>query len=258
MPVDLYVGGAEHAVLHLMYARFWHKVLFDLGHVSTKEPFMKLRHQGIILGEDSRKMSKSRGNVVNPDDVVKQYGADAMRLFEMFMGPLEEMKPWSTRGVEGVFRFLNRVWRLYVDDEGRLDPAVQARAGDAETLSGSIHATVKKVGEDIEGLRFNTAICPDDDLRERGHEERIAAAAVPGAVRPAACAVCPASCRGALGETGTYGKSWPTNRGRSMIRPSFRRSTVEIVLQVNGKVRGQDGGCRGYERQGSGDPRPAG
>ncbi len=115
MPIDLYVGGAEHAVLHLMYARFWHKVLFDLGYVSTREPFMKLRHQGIILGEDSRKMSKSRGNVVNPDDVVTNYGADALRLFEMFMGPLEEMKPWSTRGVEGVFRFLNRVWRLYVN-----------------------------------------------------------------------------------------------------------------------------------------------
>ncbi|MCX6136061.1 MAG: leucine--tRNA ligase [Ignavibacteriales bacterium] len=106
MPIDLYVGGSEHAVLHLMYARFWHKVLFDLGYVNTPEPFVKLRHQGIILGEDSRKMSKSRGNVVNPDDVVKEFGADALRMFEMFMGPLEEMKPWSTRGVEGVFRFL--------------------------------------------------------------------------------------------------------------------------------------------------------
>ncbi|MBM2846762.1 MAG: leuS, partial [Bacteroidetes bacterium] len=125
MPIDLYVGGAEHAVLHLMYARFWHKVLYDLGYVSTKEPFKKLRHQGTILGEDSRKMSKSRGNVVNPDEVVGQYGADAMRLFEMFMGPLEEMKPWSTRGVEGVFRFLNRVWRLYLNDEGKLNSEVK-------------------------------------------------------------------------------------------------------------------------------------
>ena len=119
MPVDLYVGGSEHAVLHLIYARFWHKVLYDLGHVSTTEPFVKLRHQGIILGEDSRKMSKSRGNVVNPDEVIREYGADAMRLFEMFMGPLEEMKPWSTRGVEGVFRFLNRVWRLFTRRVGR-------------------------------------------------------------------------------------------------------------------------------------------
>ncbi len=157
MPIDLYVGGAEHAVLHLMYARFWHKVLYDLGYVSTKEPFMKLRHQGIILGEDSRKMSKSRGNVVNPDEVVKQYGADAMRLFEMFMGPLEEMKPWSTRNVEGVSRFLNRIWRLYVDEDGRLNPEVKDVSVSAD-LERVFHTTVKKVGEDIEGLRFNTAI----------------------------------------------------------------------------------------------------
>ncbi|MEK6756088.1 MAG: leucine--tRNA ligase, partial [Bacteroidota bacterium] len=157
MPIDLYVGGSEHAVLHLMYARFWHKVLYDLGHVSTKEPFMKLRHQGIILGEDSRKMSKSRGNVVNPDDVVSQYGADSMRLFEMFMGPLEEMKPWSTRGVEGVFRFLNRVWRVFINENGVLNPSMKDTPcpPDFERL---FHQTVKKVGEDIEALRFNTAI----------------------------------------------------------------------------------------------------
>ena len=157
MPVDLYVGGSEHAVLHLMYARFWHKVLYDLGHVSTKEPFMKLRHQGIILGEDSRKMSKSRGNVVNPDDVVKEYGADSVRLFEMFMGPLEEMKPWSTRGVEGVFRFLNRVWRLFVDEEYRLDASI-ADVEPAEEYERLYHQTVRKVGDDIENMRFNTAI----------------------------------------------------------------------------------------------------
>ncbi|MEK7671247.1 MAG: leucine--tRNA ligase, partial [Bacteroidota bacterium] len=154
MPVDLYVGGAEHAVLHLMYARFWHKVLYDLGYVSTKEPFMKLRHQGIILGENSKKMSKSLGNVVNPDDVVKEYGADAMRLFEMFMGPLEEMKPWSTRGVEGVFRFLNRVWRLYVDESGNLDPSIN-NVEPSPDVERVYHATVKKVGEDIERLSFN-------------------------------------------------------------------------------------------------------
>ncbi|MFZ1977990.1 MAG: leucine--tRNA ligase [Bacteroidota bacterium] len=157
MPIDLYVGGSEHAVLHLMYARFWHKVLFDLGHVSTKEPFMKLRHQGIILGEDLRKMSKSRGNVVNPDDVIKEYGADSMRLFEMFMGPLEEMKPWSTRGVEGVFRFLNRVWRLFVDENKHLDASIT----DVEPTEGYerlYHQTVRKIGDDIENMRFNTAI----------------------------------------------------------------------------------------------------
>lgn len=157
MPVDLYIGGAEHAVLHLMYARFWHKVLFDLGYVGTKEPFLKLRHQGTILGEDSRKMSKSRGNVVNPDTVVAEYGADAFRLFEMFMGPLEEMKPWSTRGVEGVFRFLNRVWRLFVDENGAIDPTVAAIPA-PDGFEQLFHQTVRKVGEDIEHLRFNTAI----------------------------------------------------------------------------------------------------
>jgi leucyl-tRNA synthetase len=157
LPVDLYVGGAEHAVLHLMYARFWHKVLFDLGHVTTSEPFMKLRHQGTILGENNKKMSKSLGNVVNPDDVVAEYGADALRLFEMFMGPLEEMKPWSTKGVEGVFRFLNRVWRLYVTEEDTLNPAFTDAPPTQEFLR-TFHQTVKKVSEDIPALRFNTAI----------------------------------------------------------------------------------------------------
>src|SRR5262249_8705249 len=114
--VDLYVGGTEHAVLHLLYARFWHKVLFDLGFVSTQEPFFKLVNQRLILGEDGQKMSKSRGNVINPDDILAQYGADAFRLYEMFMGPLEMTKPWSTTGVEGVYRFLGRVWRLFIDE----------------------------------------------------------------------------------------------------------------------------------------------
>ena len=157
MPIDLYVGGSEHAVLHLMYARFWHKVLYDLGHVSSKEPFLRLRHQGIVLGEDSRKMSKSRGNVVNPDDVVKQYGADSLRLFEMFMGPLEEMKPWSTRGVEGVSRFLNRVWRLFVGEDGGVEPCL-VDAPPSAGFERLYHQTVKKVTEDIDALRFNTAI----------------------------------------------------------------------------------------------------
>jgi len=157
LPVDLYIGGAEHGVLHLMYARFWHKVLFDLGYVSIPEPFMKLRHQGTILGENNKKMSKSLGNVVNPDDVVKEYGADALRLFEMFMGPLEEMKPWSTKGVEGVFRFLNRVWRLYVTEDEKLNPAFSDVQPAADFLR-VYHQTVKKVTEDIPALRFNTAI----------------------------------------------------------------------------------------------------
>ena len=157
MPVDLYIGGSEHAVLHLLYARFWHKVLFDIGVASTPEPFLKLVHQGIVLGEDNQKMSKSRGNVVNPDEMIDQFGADAVRLYEMFMGPLEAMKPWSTRGVEGVTRFLERVWRLMVDEEGRLSSAVVSTAPslDHQRL---LHYTIKKVTEDIEALRFNTAI----------------------------------------------------------------------------------------------------
>ncbi len=157
MPVDLYIGGSEHAVLHLLYARFWHKVLFDVGVTSTSEPFLKLVHQGIVLGEDNQKMSKSRGNVVNPDEMIDQFGADAVRLYEMFMGPLEAMKPWSTRGVEGVTRFLERVWRLMVDEPGQLSSAVVSTTASVEQQR-LLHHTIKKVTEDIEALRFNTAI----------------------------------------------------------------------------------------------------
>lgn len=192
MPVDLYVGGAEHAVLHLLYARFWHKVLFDCGIVSTKEPFQKLVNQGMILGEmeftsqdgkklleeevekkgdtfvikgtdtkveaRAHKMSKSRGNVINPDSVIEQFGADSLRLYEMFMGPLEQVKPWSTKGVEGVNRFLNRVWRLLIDDRsGEISSKVQDVEANKDQLK-ALHEAIKKVTEDIEGMRFNTGI----------------------------------------------------------------------------------------------------
>ncbi len=155
--VDLYVGGAEHAVLHLLYARFWHKVLFDYNYVSTKEPFKKLFHQGLIMGEDGRKMSKSLGNVVNPDVVVDEFGADSLRIFEMFLGPLEASKPWSSTGIEGINRFLNRAWRLVADDEGKLSSNLKdiALTPDQEFI---LHSTIKKIGEDIENLSFNTAI----------------------------------------------------------------------------------------------------
>ena len=180
--VDLYVGGTEHAVLHLLYARFWHKVLFDLGYVSTPEPFFKLVNQGLILGEDGQKMSKARGNVVNPDDMVNEFGADSLRLYEMFMGPLQDTKPWNTKGVEGVYRFLGRVWRLFVDEESEtaFEQAETLAAENAEQrqelldlilLDGAIaemdatpaqlkplHACIKKVTEDLDGMRFNTAI----------------------------------------------------------------------------------------------------
>jgi leucyl-tRNA synthetase len=192
--VDLYVGGTEHAVLHLLYARFWHKVLFDLGCVSTPEPFFKLVNQGLILGEDGQKMSKSRGNVVNPDDILQEYGADAFRLYEMFMGPLEMVKPWSTQGVAGVYKFLGRVWRLFVDEQSetefeqaetikgtgsracesaevrgftstatellnliKLDSAIQDVTATPAQLK-TLHACIKKVTEDLDGMRFNTAI----------------------------------------------------------------------------------------------------
>jgi leucyl-tRNA synthetase len=157
MPVDLYIGGAEHAVLHLLYARFWHKVLFDIGVVSTPEPFIKLVHQGTVLGEDGSKMAKSAGNIVNPDQMFDRFGADAVRLYEMFMGPFEAIKPWSTRGVEGVTRFLDRVWRLVVEEDGSLSRALDP-GPPAEAPQRLLHQTIRKVTEDIEGLHFNTAI----------------------------------------------------------------------------------------------------
>jgi leucyl-tRNA synthetase len=159
--VDLYVGGTEHAVLHLLYARFWHKVLFDLGYLSKPEPFQRLVNQGIILGEDNQKMSKSRGNIVNPDDVIDQYGADAFRCYEMFMGPLEQMKPWSMRGVEGVARFLARVWRLFMTENQAGEWKLSARLKDVDPDKAEqkiMHSTIKKVTEDIEAFSFNTAI----------------------------------------------------------------------------------------------------
>ena len=151
MPVDLYVGGVEHAVLHLLYARFWHKVLFDLGLVSTKEPFQKLVNQGLILGEDGEKMSKSRGNVVNPDGVVKDYGADSLRLYEMFMGPLEKVKPWSMNGVKGVYGFISKAYKTFGN------PEYFASEESLETTK-LLHKTIKKIGSDYEGMKFNTAI----------------------------------------------------------------------------------------------------
>ena len=157
MPVDLYIGGAEHAVLHLLYARFWHKVLFDIGLVSTPEPFIKLVHQGTVLGEDGSKMAKSAGNIVNPDEMFDRFGADAVRLYEMFMGPFEAIKPWSTRGVEGVTRFLDRVWRLVVEEDGSLSRALDP-GPPAEGPQRLLHQTIRKVTADIEGLHFNTAI----------------------------------------------------------------------------------------------------
>ncbi len=157
LPVDLYIGGAEHAVLHLLYARFWHKFLYDIGVVPTKEPFQHLFNQGMILGANHEKMSKSKGNVVNPDDVVAAYGADTLRLYEMFMGPLDASIPWSEKGLSGSRKFLDRVWRLFINDgtDQLRDTIVSENDG---TLDKVYNQTVKKVTEDYDALHFNTAI----------------------------------------------------------------------------------------------------
>ena len=161
MPVDIYVGGAEHAVLHLLYARFWHHVLYDLGVVSTAEPFKKLINQGMILGEDNQKMSKSRGNVINPDELIGQYGADTVRMYEMFMGPLEQVKAWNTQSVNGIYKFLNRAWNLIIDQQGGVQSSIVA---DSSVITGelaverALHRTIVKVTEDIENFKFHTAI----------------------------------------------------------------------------------------------------
>ena len=227
MPVDLYVGGAEHAVLHLLYARFWHKVLFDLGHVSTPEPFLRLVNQGMILGEDNRKMSKSWGNVINPDDVVREYGADTLRLYEMFMGPLEATKPWSTEGVHGVYRFLGRVWRLFEEvDDSQPTPA----------LLKILHQTIKKVGADTEALAFNTAIAQmmifvnevtAQESRPRALLEPFVLCLAPYAPHLAE------ELWEKLGHSQSLAyEPWPAYDPTLLVE-----NTITIVLQVNGKVR---------------------
>jgi leucyl-tRNA synthetase len=237
--VDLYVGGTEHAVLHLLYARFWHKVLFDLGYLSKPEPFQRLVNQGIILGEDSQKMSKSRGNIVNPDDVIDQYGADAFRLYEMFMGPLEQMKPWSMRGVEGVSRFLARVWRLMMAEnqagEWQLAGAVQ----DVDLTKAQqkiLHATIKKVSEDIESLSFNTAI---SQMMIFVNAFTTVESVPISALRPFLILLNPFAphLSSELWEKLKFPgqiteQEWPTYDERFLIEDE-----VEIVIQVNGKVR---------------------
>jgi leucyl-tRNA synthetase len=251
-PVDLYVGGTEHAVLHLLYARFWHKVLFDLGRVSTKEPFVRLVNQGMILGEDGRKMSKSFGNVINPDDVIREYGADTLRLFEMFMGPLEQVKPWNTKGVEGVHRFLNRVWRLFVVEEpeadhARLDPCIIDAEPDTDTMR-LLHKTIRKISDDIEGLRFNTAISQmmifvnemnKKDVRPRSIMETFVLLLSPFAPHLAE------ELWLLLGHNDTLAYyKWPEHD------PALTTDDeVELVLQVNGKVRDRIVVPAGLERE---------
>jgi len=268
MPVDLYIGGAEHAVLHLLYSRFWHKVLYDAGHVSTSEPFQKLFNQGMILAYSYRnesgkyfyphevekrgdqwhakesgepvntqveKMSKSRYNVVNPDDVIKDYGADSMRLYEMFMGPLDREKPWNDEGVQGVFRFLKRVWSLYITEDGGLHPRVVDSGGSADVLK-QLHKTIKAVGHDIEHLLFNTAI---SRMMEFVNAALKAESVDRAALDKFALVLAPFAPHLAeelwqrLGHADTLAyEPWPAYDEALLVE-----STLEVPVQVNGKLR---------------------
>ncbi len=244
--VDLYVGGTEHAVLHLLYARFWHKVLFDLGHVTTPEPFQRLVNQGLILGEDGQKMSKARGNGVNPDDVVLEYGADSLRLYEMFMGPLEQVKPWQMKGVEGVHRFLARVWRLVMESnqEGEWTLSTQLKDVPADKkLNKIIHETIKKIGEDIEKLSFNTSISQmmvltnaftQAEVRPAGGVMTLLQVLNPFAPHlTEELAVIIGKAFPPLKKTGLLAhQTWPDFDPAALIEDE-----VEVVLQVNGKRR---------------------
>ncbi|WP_121611371.1 leucine--tRNA ligase [Mesobacillus foraminis] len=235
LPVDIYIGGAEHAVLHLLYARFWHKVLYDLGVVHTKEPFQKLFNQGMILGENNEKMSKSKGNVVNPDQVVDSHGADTLRLYEMFMGPLDASIAWSTNGLDGSRRFIDRVWRLFVEENGSLNSKIQDTE-EAGSLEKVYHQTVKKVTEDFEELRFNTAISQmmvfineayKADVLPKGYIEGFVKMFAP---------ICPHVAEELwekLGhkETISYA-AWPAYDEAKLVDEE-----IEIVIQINGKIK---------------------
>ena len=236
LPVDMYIGGVEHAVLHLLYARFWHKVLYDLGVVPTKEPFQKLYNQGMILGENNEKMSKSKGNVVNPDEIVASHGADTLRLYEMFMGPLDAAIAWSTNGLDGSRRFLDRIWRLLVDDNGELTSKVQD-IEEMKALDKIYHQTVKKVTEDFEALRFNTAISQMMVfINECYKADRIPKKYVEGFVKLLS-PICPHITEElwqiitASNQSIAY-EAWPAYDEAKLVDDE-----VEIVIQINGKVK---------------------
>jgi len=236
---DLYVGGAEHAVLHLLYARFWHKVLFDIGAVPQDEPFQRLFHQGIILGEDGEKMSKSRGNVVNPDSIIASHGTDTLRLYLMFLGPLEAMKPWNPRGIEGVHRFLQKVWRECIGIDGELNAkVVEDASADSPELLKLLHETIKKVGDDIEGLRFNTAISQMmifvNAVQKAGQVSRATLRSFVQLLAPFAPHI-GEELWARLGGTGSVMRAaWPAFDPARLVA-----AEVKVVVQVNGKRRGE-------------------
>ncbi|EGO6705993.1 MULTISPECIES: leucine--tRNA ligase [Enterococcus] len=246
LPVDIYIGGAEHAVLHLLYARFWHKFLYDIGVVPTKEPFQKLYNQGMILGENNEKMSKSRGNVVNPDDVVAKYGADTLRLYEMFMGPLDASIAWNENGLEGSRKFLDRVWRLIVDEEGKMRDRITT-INDGR-LTKVYHQTVKKVTEDMANLHFNTAISQlMVFVNEANKVDALPYEYVEGFVQLLA-PIAPhigEELWQILGneESLTY-VPWPIYDEAALVEDE-----VEVVFQVNGKLRGKQNVARGLSKE---------
>jgi leucyl-tRNA synthetase len=235
LPVDIYIGGAEHAVLHLLYARFWHKFLYDIGVVPTKEPFQKLFNQGMILGENNEKMSKSKGNVVNPDDIVNSHGADTLRLYEMFMGPLDASIAWSTNGLDGARRFLDRIWRLYVEDNGGLNPKIQD-AEEAANLEKTYHQTVKKVTEDLEALHFNTAISQMMVFINDAYKSTVLPIQYMEGFVKLLSPIAPHLAEELwekLGYSDTISyEAWPAYDESKLID-----NEIEIVIQVNGKVK---------------------
>ncbi|MCO7175898.1 leucine--tRNA ligase [Sporolactobacillus kofuensis] len=236
MSVDLYVGGAEHAVLHLLYARFWHKVLYDLGVVPTKEPFQKLVNQGMILGTNHEKMSKSKGNVINPDDIVASHGADTLRLYEMFMGPIDAAKPWSETGIDGSRRFLDRIWRLFVTSEGKLSEIVAPNATVSEEFEKAYHQTVKKVSEDFEIMHFNTGIAQlMTFINEVYKQDKIPASMAEGFIKllsPVAPHISE-EIWSLLGHDQSIEKSmWPVYDANKLVEEQ-----IEIIVQINGKIR---------------------
>lgn len=236
MPVDLYVGGIEHAVLHLLYARFWHKVLFDVGAVSTKEPFQRLVNQGMILGENGEKMSKSRGNVVNPDDIIRDWGADSFRLYEMFMGPLEAVKPWQTTNITGVHRFLRRFNRLLLDESGKLSDKFGAGSS-SETFTKLLHKTVKKVTDDTEHLQFNTAIAAMMELINAAYKEDSISKSDAESMTLLLAPYAPHLAEEVwekLGHKSTIAYAqWPSYDEKLVVD-----DTVTLSIQINGKLRG--------------------
>lgn len=238
--VDLYVGGAEHAVLHLLYSRFWHKVLYDYGYVTSPEPFKRLIHQGIILGEDGTKMSKSRGNVINPDDIIKDYGADAFRLYEMFMGPLEQMKPWSTKAIEGVARFLQKMARFYLDAHGSLKQEIIHEPDEKNKLEIEriIHQSIKKLTENIEKLQLNTCISQLmiclNKLTSASQVGENNAKIFVQLVSPFAPHLCEEIWQKLGMKNSIIQSAWP------IFDPEkAKENEMEIVFQVSGKVRGK-------------------